>query len=349
MTGKDPQVDKLKNMLEAVKKLSDEFNRSQEYQLSMMKSQDAMLGMTRDQASVQEAINSVLDATNNQLERIANQRLEAANAGANAAILKQFDDESQAIKELGDAWAELAKIQKQSSIEAQRTFSFGWNTALAQFAEDASNSAMIATDMFSSLTSNMGNAIANFVETGKLSFKSLAASIIKDLIRIQLQAQVSRVFGMIASSVGSAISASFSPAARLGNEFGDRVTYAEGGYTGMGGKYEPAGVVHKGEVVFSQNDVKRNGGVGRVEQMRLKGYANGGYVGGGSSGMSGNVTINIKNEAGADGYQATAQARRNESGLDIDVMVKRVVANDLRNNGGLAQQMASTFNLRRTA
>jgi lambda family phage tail tape measure protein len=347
MGGKDPQAEKLRNMLEAVKKLSDEFNRSQEYQLSMMKSQDAMLGMTRDQASVQETINSVLDATNSQLERIANQKLEAVNAGANAAILKQYDDESQAIKELGDAWAELAKIQKQSSIEAQRTFSFGWNTALAQFAEDASNSATIAKDMFTSLTSNLSNAIANFVETGKLSFKSLAASIIKDLIRIQLQAQVSKVFGLIASGIGSAISASFSPAASLGNEFGDRVTYANGGFTGVGGKYEPAGIVHKGEYVLNAAATKRMG-VGRLNAINGGGYANGGLVGGGSA-MGGNVTINIKNEAGGDGYQATAQARRNETGLDIDVMVKRVIANDLRNNGGLAQQMASTFNLRRTA
>lgn len=35
--------------------------------------------------------------------------------------------------------------------------------------------------------------------------------------------------------------------------------YAEGGYTGAGGKYEPAGIVHKGEVVFSQSDVARIG------------------------------------------------------------------------------------------
>jgi phage-related minor tail protein len=57
--------------------------------------------------------------------------------------------------------------------------------------------------------------------------------------------------------------------------------YADGGYTGNGGKYQPAGVVHKGEVVWSQNDVARAGGVGVVEAMRrgLRGYANGGPVG----------------------------------------------------------------------
>lgn len=54
--------------------------------------------------------------------------------------------------------------------------------------------------------------------------------------------------------------------------------YADGGYTGDGGKYQPAGIVHKGEVVWSQRDVAMAGGVGVVEAMR-KGYANGGAVG----------------------------------------------------------------------
>ena len=44
--------------------------------------------------------------------------------------------------------------------------------------------------------------------------------------------------------------------------------FADGGYTGSGGKYEPAGIVHKGEVVWSQEDIKRWGGVGLVENMR---------------------------------------------------------------------------------
>ncbi|WP_440898201.1 tape measure protein [Acinetobacter baumannii] len=44
--------------------------------------------------------------------------------------------------------------------------------------------------------------------------------------------------------------------------------FAEGGYTGRGGKYQPAGIVHKGEVVWSQEDIKRWGGAGLVEKMR---------------------------------------------------------------------------------
>ncbi len=57
--------------------------------------------------------------------------------------------------------------------------------------------------------------------------------------------------------------------------------FDSGGYTGPGGIHEPAGVVHRGEIVWSQDDIRRAGGVGTVEAMRLgrRGYADGGVVG----------------------------------------------------------------------
>ncbi|AOA58235.1 tape measure protein [Acinetobacter larvae] len=44
--------------------------------------------------------------------------------------------------------------------------------------------------------------------------------------------------------------------------------FSSGGFTGYGGKYDPAGIVHRGEVVWSQDDIKRWGGVSNVESMR---------------------------------------------------------------------------------
>lgn len=67
--------------------------------------------------------------------------------------------------------------------------------------------------------------------------------------------------------------------------------FAEGGYTGNGTKYQPAGVVHKGEYVFDAKATRRIG-VRRLEALRsgLKGYASGGLVGGGSRAAGVNVT-----------------------------------------------------------
>ncbi|MEC4239155.1 phage tail length tape measure family protein [Pseudomonas sp. DSV-1] len=46
------------------------------------------------------------------------------------------------------------------------------------------------------------------------------------------------------------------------------IGFSDGGYTGVGGKNEYAGAVHKGEVVWSQADISRFGGVAAVESLR---------------------------------------------------------------------------------
>ena len=55
--------------------------------------------------------------------------------------------------------------------------------------------------------------------------------------------------------------------------------FAEGGYTGDGGKYEPAGIVHAGEFVFTKEQTRR-AGVANLYAMAdaLAGYAKGGLV-----------------------------------------------------------------------
>lgn len=47
-----------------------------------------------------------------------------------------------------------------------------------------------------------------------------------------------------------------------------------GGYTGPGGKYEPAGVVHRGEHVQPQEVVREPGALGFLERVRLYGFRN---------------------------------------------------------------------------
>lgn len=71
--------------------------------------------------------------------------------------------------------------------------------------------------------------------------------------------------------------------------------FSSGGYTGDGGKYEPAGIVHRGEFVLNQTDVRNMGGVAGIERLRAlaggsgKGYADGGAVG---RSVIGNMTAN---------------------------------------------------------
>lgn len=55
--------------------------------------------------------------------------------------------------------------------------------------------------------------------------------------------------------------------------------FADGGYTGNGGKYQPAGIVHAGEYVFTKEQTRR-AGIGNLAAMAqsLTGYAGGGIV-----------------------------------------------------------------------
>ena len=73
--------------------------------------------------------------------------------------------------------------------------------------------------------------------------------------------------------------------------------FEKGGYTGDGGKSDPAGIVHKGEVVWSQNDIKRAGGVKAVEAARLSGQIDSERPG---PGMGGPRTSPIRGKAPAD-------------------------------------------------
>jgi len=80
----------------------------------------------------------------------------------------------------------------------------------------------------------------------------------------------------------------------IGKLFG----FAGGGYTGNGGRNEPAGVVHRGEYVFTKAQTARLG-VGNLAAL-AKGYANGGYVGAPGPVAQGGGAIHITVGVSAD-------------------------------------------------
>ncbi|WJR67653.1 hypothetical protein QTA58_02490 [Neorhizobium sp. CSC1952] len=88
--------------------------------------------------------------------------------------------------------------------------------------------------------------------------------------------------------------------------------YSDGGYTGPGGKYEPAGIVHKGEYVFDADATRRLG----VDNLhRLQGYAQGGLVGAprlpslSLPSRGGSTSINFAPQIDARGASLEAVAR----------------------------------------
>jgi lambda family phage tail tape measure protein len=107
--------------------------------------------------------------------------------------------------------------------------------------------------------------------TGTQTLQGAIQSLINSLIDAALQAALLGK-GPLAGLFGGAKSSGI---------FGAIFGFADGGYTGDGGKYQPAGVVHRGEYVFSKQAVGRIG-VGNLDaahRSALKGFASGGYVG----------------------------------------------------------------------
>ena len=114
--------------------------------------------------------------------------------------------------------------------------------------------------------------------------------------------------------------------------------YANGGFTGYGGKFDPAGIVHKGEVVWSQEDIKRWGGVNVVEAMRTSqppaGYSDGGIVNPRDTyrvGMGTVEAINRNSDVQAERQaQASAKSQQSSSnGMQGLTIINQIEQDDL--------------------
>ncbi|WP_129408088.1 phage tail tape measure protein [Marinitoga lauensis] len=95
----------------------------------------------------------------------------------------------------------------------------------------------------------------------------------------QYALRMGAIFGGIGAGVltSSALSATFMEQALKYALLG--AGFAEGGYTGNGGKYDVAGIVHKGEYVIPAWLVEKYPQlISILEQKRIKGYADGGSV-----------------------------------------------------------------------
>ena len=113
----------------------------------------------------------------------------------------------QRLQEINDLYdARRAKIEETAAstkIE-QDSFSEGWSNAFEKFRNNIKTDAEYASQQFSNFAKGFEDAIVKFVQTGKLSFKDLANSIIAEFAKIQAQKMFVSLFdptGGILSSV----------------------------------------------------------------------------------------------------------------------------------------------------
>jgi lambda family phage tail tape measure protein len=94
--------------------------------------------------------------------------------------------------------------------EAERSWGTGVTKALNNYIDTVTNAAAQSERLFTNAFKGMEDALVSFVQTGKLDFKTLANSIIADLIRIQIQNSIMKPLAQATS--GMSLSGMFSSA-----------------------------------------------------------------------------------------------------------------------------------------
>lgn len=166
-------------------------------------------------------------------------------------------------------------------------------------------------------------------------FDSLAKSIAKAALQAVLMGS-----GPLAGLFGGAAPAG----GGVGGILGKLLGFSEGGFTGAGGKYEPAGIVHKGEYVIPADVVKRLG-VRNLEGLR-RGYAAGGLVGGSApsipkanlgAGAGRGTVITVAPSITVQATGGTPEQNANLAGQvgqqvsqQVDAMVRGIMAQEMR-------------------
>ncbi|WPD00398.1 phage tail tape measure protein [Proteus terrae] len=142
----------------------------------------------------------------------------------------------------------------------------GFKRGFAEFQDQATDVYGNVAQITQSAFQGMSNTVADFFLTSKFNLSDFTKSFLEMTTKMITQ-----------MALLNAMRAGFA-----GTTFGSFLGFAEGGYTGGGGKYDPAGVVHKGEFVFTKEATQRLGvdNLYRLMDAGKRGYASGGHVGG---------------------------------------------------------------------
>ncbi|EFK6854876.1 phage tail tape measure protein [Escherichia coli] len=285
-----------------------------------------------DKVEYQKRLNELAD----QAERFAQQqRAKQAAISAKGRGLTdrqaQRESEEQRLREVyGDNPQALAKatgaLKQTWASEDQLNGSWmaGLQSGWSQWAESAMDSfsqvKSAATQTFDGIAQNMTAMLTG----SEQNWRSFTRSVLSMMTEILLKQAMVGIVGSIGSAIGSAFGGGASASAGTAIQAAAaNFHFATGGFTGTGGKYEPAGIVHRGEFVFTKEATSRIG-VGNLYRL-MRGYAEGGYVGGAGS---------------------PAQMRRAE-GINFNQNNHVVIQNDGTNGQAGPQLMKAVYDMAR--
>lgn len=256
-----------------------------------MAEQKAIVG---DQIVQQQRLNALLDKSTkyqNQMAEKTKSLQDTAGMGskeqeryrANAQMAADWQNSGGSLSDPGFKAMQDASNKFYAQQDAQMlNWKAGFTHAWADIGNEVNDVYGNIGDITKSTFNGMTNALTDFVMTGKASFSDFAKSVINDITSMLIKMAL---FNTMSAAFGGGSTFSFASMFSKG--------FSGGGYTGDGGKYEPKGVVHGGEFVFTKEATQRLGPENLYRLMR--GYASGGLVG--SNGSSGSGVTNGGNVA----------------------------------------------------
>ncbi|MFQ6285587.1 phage tail tape measure protein [Yersinia enterocolitica] len=214
----------------------------------------------------------------------------------------------------------------------------GMTQGLEQYGETANNVFSATAQLAQTTMGSMTSMATQMMTTGSANVKQFATNFLTSIVdiinRLLIAQAIQAAMGWMsggasagAGAVGGAASSASTGAMGMSTSFR---AYDVGGYTGDGGKFEPKGVVHGGEFVFTKEATNRIG-IDNLYKM-MRGYADGGLVsnavtatapmlgmqGGGTaisvdlSGMTITTQGNQQQDSGANNGELVSKAARNE-------------------------------------
>lgn len=299
-----------------------------------------------DQIARQQKLNSLADqATKFAQQQAAKQaEIDAAAAGtstreAERAATRQRLSETYAFNP--DAQKKVLAQQEETyrkEDELRSNWQAGAKRGWADYADSATNTFEAVRNVAGSTFSGLSDMLTSLVTTGTASLKEFTKSMLKMIAevtnRLLVAYAVQAAMGWISGSAGgNTPGGAYASAANSGVSLFD-----SGGYTGAGGKYEPAGIVHKDEFVFTKEATRRIG-VDNLYRLMNNGnlgrYASGGLVGGNQAGAAdsgvpiisvsfGDINIGSGGQANTGGSANAAAIGRQLNDAMIDTINTQV-------------------------
>lgn len=255
-------------------------------------------------------------------------------------------------RELADEWLRLQKIQNSREAWA------GAYRATQEYFSEATNLAQGFENLTTNAFSSMEDAIVEFASTGKLSFSDMVNSMISDIIRLTVRANIT---GPLAGALGSGLSNLFSDWSTniKFNNLADSIV-AGATPSAHGNILSGAGISSYSNSIVSEPTL--------FGFDRLTPFARGGIMGeagpeavmplvrtsGGNLGVraegTGNITpqINIQviNQTGTNATAEVQQQRNAQGGMDVVVLLKREMASDIARGGVLDQTIRGRYGVK---